>query len=113
MNGALLVAVGGMVGAVARFALDSWLTGRRATFAVNVLGSLVLGMVVTASVPETTATLVGTGFCGAFTTFSSFAVSVAERLQAGEYRRAATYAGGTLVSALVGVGGGAWLVSLV
>lgn len=73
---ALLVALGAAVGAPARFAVAAWIPGRRATLLVNVLGSLVLGLLVHPS--ASTSALVGTGFCGAFTTYSTFAVEVAE-----------------------------------
>ena len=73
---ALLVALGASVGAPARFAVALWIPGRRATLLVNVLGSALLGALVHPS--PSTAALVGTGFCGAFTTFSTFAVETTE-----------------------------------
>jgi CrcB protein len=74
----LLVVAGAAVGAPLRFATDrivqSWHRSGFpwGTFVVNVVGSIVLGLVLgsTAS-PEVTA-LVGTGFCGALTTYSTF-----------------------------------------
>jgi CrcB protein len=72
----LLVALGAAVGAPARFAVAQVLPGRRATLLVNVLGSLVLGLLVDSS--ASTAALLGVGFCGAFTTYSTFAVEAAE-----------------------------------
>jgi CrcB protein len=107
-----LVALGGMLGAVARYGVDRAVTGEYGTVVVNVLGSVALGAVATASVGDAAALLVGTGFCGAFTTFSSFAVTVAERLGEDRYGYAAAYAGGTLAAALVGVGVGSWLGGL-
>lgn len=71
----LLVALGAAVGAPARFAFALWIPGRRATLIVNVLGSALLGLLVDAS--ASTVALLGTGFCGAFTTFSTFAVEAA------------------------------------
>ncbi|KAB1192575.1 camphor resistance protein CrcB [Haloferax sp. MBLA0076] len=99
----VLVGVGGMLGALSRHVVDQQIVGKWSTFTVNVLGSIALGFVVTAPVGDATATLAGTGFCGAFTTFSSFAVGVAELLDVGDYRTAARYAFGTLLAALVGV----------
>ena len=81
----LLVALGAAVGAPARFLVAEYLPGVRATLVVNVLGSAVLGLLVHAS-PSAYA-LVGTGFCGALTTFSAFAVEVA---QARSWRYAVT-----------------------
>lgn len=69
---ALLVALGASAGAPARFAVAQRIGGLRATLLVNVVGSAVLGLLVHPS--ASTAALVGTGFCGAFTTYSAFAV---------------------------------------
>ncbi|WP_372912494.1 CrcB family protein [Salinigranum sp.] len=105
---ALLVGVGGTLGALTRFGVDTLLGGPRGVFAVNVLGSVALGALVAAPVDGALLLVFGTGFCGAFTTFSSFAVGVVEYAQAGDQRVAARYALGTLVAALGGValGGG-------
>ncbi len=75
---ALLVALGAAVGAPARYLVDVAL--RRyagpafpwGTLVVNVLGSFALGLLA-GSGPLVTA-LFGTGFCGAFTTYSAFAL---------------------------------------
>jgi CrcB protein len=101
---ALLVGSGGAAGALARYAVDVAVEGRRATFTVNVLGSLLLGAA-SARVGEETAPLlfVGVGFCGGFTTFSSFAVAVAEGAVDGDGLWTAAYAVGTLVVAVGGV----------
>jgi CrcB protein len=78
----LLVALAGAVGAVARFCLDGWILERTGggfpwgTFVINVSGSLLLGLVsglvLYHGLPEMPRLLVGTGFCGAYTTFSTF-----------------------------------------
>lgn len=95
---ALLVGGGGAAGALARYAVDVALGGRRATVAVNLLGSLLLGATSARAGDGTAAALlVGTGFCGAFTTFSAVAVAVAEGAADGDRRLTAAYAAGTLV----------------
>jgi CrcB protein len=109
----LLVAVGGTAGAVARYGVDRAITGEYGTVVVNVLGSVALGLITALPADEPFLLVFGTGFCGAFTTFSSFAVTVAERLSDGHYRYAAGYAGGTLLAALAGVGLGAWVAGAV
>ena len=73
---ALLVALGAAVGASMRFLLAVRRPDRLSTFTVNVLGSAVLGALVHPS--PSLAALVGIGFCGALTTFSTFSVEVAQ-----------------------------------
>jgi CrcB protein len=108
-----LVAFGGVAGALARYGVDRAVTGEYGTVVVNVLGSVALGLVTAVPVGDPLLLVLGTGFCGAFTTFSSFAVTIAERVRDGRYRYAAGYAGGTLLAALAGVGLGAWIAGTV
>lgn len=75
---ALLVALGAAVGAPARLLVAQRVAGKRGTLVVNVLGSGLLGLL-TGSASAATYALVGTGFCGAFTTFSTFAVEAVEQ----------------------------------
>ena len=84
----LCVALGAAVGAPVRFLVSGWLdsrspSGRRAgagpglpwgTLSVNVTGSLVLGWASARALDGAVAALVGVGFCGGLTTYSSFAV---------------------------------------
>ncbi|WP_435184756.1 fluoride efflux transporter FluC [Halobellus sp. EA9] len=108
----ILVGLGGAAGALARYAVDVALDGGRPSmFAVNALGSVVLGGLVASGPPEAVLAIAGTGFCGAFTTFSSFAVNVAEAASDGRVRLAIVDALGTLVAALLGVGIGTAIVA--
>lgn len=70
-----LVAVGGMLGALARYLLAQWRTSGfpYAILIANVIGSLGLGVLL-GGVSDATFLLLGVGFCGAFTTFSTFAL---------------------------------------
>lgn len=88
-----LVATGAAGGALLRYGLGEW--GKRrgqgpmTIMAINILGSFLLGSV-TGALPGTSATLlVGTGFCGAFTTFSTYSVDVVKFAQAGQLAPAA------------------------
>ena len=72
----LLVALGAAVGAAVRYLAGVSLDRRLhwGTLAVNLVGSLVLGALVGAAVGGNELALLGTGFCGGLTTYSSFAV---------------------------------------
>lgn len=72
----LLVALGAALGAPLRFCVASWLDDEvpYGTLAVNVVGSLLLGWFAALSLSEHSYALLGTGFCGGFTTYSAFAV---------------------------------------
>jgi len=86
---ALLVALGAAVGAPLRLLLAHTFDGRlhRGTLAANVLGSFLLGLFTALGLDNHTMALLGTGFCGGFTTYSSFAVQA----HAGGRRAGSTY----------------------
>lgn len=96
----LLVALGGALGAPLRFCLASWLDDDLpyGTFAVNVAGSFLLGWFSALALGEHAYALLGTGFCGGFTTYSAFAVQTA-RLGALS-RRGLAYAAATILVSL-------------
>jgi len=97
-----LVALGGVVGAAARWATLELADGAAwAMVAVNSLGAFVLGLLAHGmlhGVPNKRL-IVGVGFCGAFTTFSRFAVDVALHLDQGS-------AGDALLLLVVSLGAG-------
>lgn len=82
----LLVAIGGCFGAISRFAVSNWMrkhaSGRfpYGTLLVNLLGSFLLGLIGGHGWHPAIVLLFGTGFMGAFTTFSTFKL---ETLQLG------------------------------
>lgn len=84
MIDALLVGVGGALGATARYAAGQSLrTEARlpvSTLFVNVVGSFVLGLVAFGA-SDDLLLLIGVGACGAFTTFSSFSYETVEALR--------------------------------
>lgn len=95
----LLVIVGAAVGAPLRYLSDRAVQSRHdtvfpwGTFVVNVIGSLILGVILgavgAAGAPPQTQLAVGTGFCGALTTYSTFSYETL-RLLEGEARLLAT-----------------------
>lgn len=108
MTGLLLVGVGGAAGALGRYGLVRWAQARRTpnwpwgTFVANVVGSFILGMIVVGA-SENLLLLVGVGFCGGLTTFSSFAADVLLLTQAERRRTATLYALGSIVAGLLAV----------
>jgi len=117
----LYVALGGAAGALARFLVGGWVTNGAgpgfpgATFAINVAGSLLLGFLLRllpghAAEAELRA-LLAVGFCGAFTTFSTFGVETVELLRRSAYGAAAAYVAGSVVLSALAVVAGAWLAA--
>lgn len=92
MNPAYLVGLGGALGAVARhgvyLAVKSGADVPRGTLTVNVVGSFVLGWLTFSGVGGETMTFLGTGACGAFTTFSSFSFETFQLLDGGKRTKA-------------------------
>ena len=96
-----LVGVGGALGAVSRHAVGLRVEGRRSVLVVNAVGSFALGAVSAAPIASTAALLLGVGFCGAFTTFSSFAVGTVRAASETGVRAAAVVAGSNLAAAVL------------
>ncbi|MEV5886059.1 fluoride efflux transporter CrcB [Streptomyces sp. NPDC052020] len=94
----LLVVAGGMVGAPLRYLTDRAVQSRHdsvfpwGTFAVNVAGCLVLGLLTGAAVAGVAGSrlqlLLGTGLCGALTTYSTFSYETLRLAQTGAGRYA-------------------------
>jgi CrcB protein len=99
------VFAGGCLGALARAALGEWLpyepgTWPWATFAANLAGSALLAWIVVRGTPVSRR-LVGTGFCGALTTFSALQLELLEMLDAGHALLAAAYVAASVAGGLV------------
>jgi CrcB protein len=97
---AVLVGLGGSAGAVGRHAVGLKVEGRRSVVVVNALGSLALGALLAAPIGSGATLFGAVGFCGAFTTFSSFAVETVSTATDGEERIATEFAAANLAAAL-------------
>ena len=105
------IAVGGSLGTLARYATDRSLVPAPLgfpwpTFAVNVAGSFVLGLIVTLVVERWPPTrfvrpFAAIGFCGGFTTFSTLAVEATQRAQHGRVGLAVAYVVASLVAGVL------------
>lgn len=108
---ALLVFIGGGLGSMLRYFSSRYLNNLNfpfGTFTVNILGSLALGIILgitlkNQSFESTTSVLFGIGFCGGFTTFSTFAVENHAFLRSGEYLNFALYGFGSLFLGVLAV----------
>lgn len=108
------VAAGGAAGSVVRLLLSGMVqSGTESgfpfgTLAVNISGSLLLGFILRYALetpalsPEWRA-LLTTGFCGGFTTFSTFSYETVALLEEGDWRRACLYVGLSLGMSLLGM----------
>jgi CrcB protein len=110
----LLVLVGGMIGAPARFLADRFVQVRHdsafpwGTFAINVAGSAVLGFLLGAQqhlgLSGQVVDLVGTGFCGGLTTFSTFSYETLRLLEDRAIAKAGLNVLGSLVAGVLAAG---------
>ena len=96
----LLVALGGALGSMARYGLSLMasllsVSGLWATLTANGLGSFLIGMRF-ALLKGDAYLLTAVGFCGGFTTFSTFSLQSVELLQSGQKGLAALYIMGSL-----------------
>lgn len=94
----LTVAIGGAAGSMLRYALSAvMLTGvtlmgfPAGTFAVNALGSLLIGALMSSLSNRTLLLLLVVGFCGGFTTFSTFSADAVKLFKGGAWSAAALY----------------------
>lgn len=119
----LAIAVAGGVGAVCRFVLDGLLTSLSEadfpwpTVLINITGSLLLGLItgfaVSGLLPEAWRLVLGAGFLGGYTTFSTASVDTVRLLQQQRWAAGIVHGLGTLVIAVgaagLGLGLGLWL----
>jgi CrcB protein len=119
----LFVLIGGAVGAPLRYLTDLFVQSRHesrvpwGTFAVNIVGSLVLGAtagaVSASDGPSWVLTLVGTGFCGALTTFSTFGFETVRLVEDRAVAPAALYVVASLAVGMGACAGAWWLAAAI
>ena len=111
---AVAVAAGGALGALARYGLDRLVERRSfsvfpwSTFAINVSGCFVVGLVIGALVdrhhaPQWIRAALVVGFCGAYTTFSTFAQETLDLTAANDYSVALLNISASVIAGLVAV----------
>ena len=107
------VAAGGAIGSAVRYLLGAAIQSRAGagfplgTLLINITGSLLLGFLLryaleTISITPEMRLFLTTGFCGGYTTFSTFSYETARLIEDGDYTRAAWYVG---LSVVVSLGG--------
>lgn len=121
MNGFVLVALGGALGAslrhgaglaAVRFMPPGW---PWATTFVNISGSLAMGLLVgwlaarDGGLSQNTRLFLATGLLGGFTTFSTFSLEMANFLRAGDLGKAAAYAGVSVIVCVAALFAGLWI----
>lgn len=114
----IAVGIGGAAGSIARYALSYGLLGGctlfgfpAGTFAVNILGSLLIGILLEGLSSTAAAWLLIIGFCGGFTTFSTFSADTVRLLRAGDYGPAAAYMILSVAVCLAFTAAGMWIGS--
>ncbi len=120
----LLIALGGAIGANARYLVSTWAANRvgvefpYGTFLVNASGSLLMGFFLTlvgnhiSNEPDVRL-LIGTGFLGSYTTFSTFAYETVALVRRGAIRSSLVNALGSTITGIAGVGLGMALADVV
>ncbi len=122
MKQLLLVFFGGGVGSILRFIISKNFNNYfqhffLGTFLVNMIGCLLIGIILGFSLKSDYLTqnqtlLLSTGFCGGFTTFSTFAFEKHTLLKAGELMHFSFYTIASIIVGVVAIAVGLWLSKL-
>jgi CrcB protein len=110
------VAIGSGIGGVARLLLGTFIQQKTGasfplgTLLINITGSFLLGFLIRyalgANITPEIRALLTTGFCGGYTTFSTYSFETATLIEDGRYQRAVLYIGLSVGVALLGTFGG-------
>ncbi|MFH6769673.1 fluoride efflux transporter CrcB [Gaetbulibacter aquiaggeris] len=123
MKHAILVFIGGGFGSVLRFVIGKYLNSTASgipygTFLANILGSLLIGIILglaakSSTLSQSQTVLLATGFCGGFTTFSTFAYENHVFLKSGDFTSFAIYTIASFVIGFIAVFLGLYLVKYI
>ena len=123
MKQLLLVFLGGGLGSCLRYVFSTFFNSSNTgipygTFLANIVGSLIIGIILgiaakNETLSQNTILFLATGFCGGFTTFSSFAYENHVFLKTGDFTAFALYTIGSFIIGFAAVFFGIWLVKLV
>ena len=123
MKNLILVFIGGGFGSVLRYVISKWLNNSEngipyGTFAANILGSLLIGFILgyaakSEVISQNHTLLLATGFCGGFTTFSTFAYENHLFLKSGDFTSFALYTIASFVIGFLAVFAGMYLVKFI
>jgi len=113
MKQIILVGIGGGAGSIFRYLIKVWTSKfsdefPMATFSANIIGCLLIGLLMgyfakNEHIPSDWSLLLITGFCGGFTTFSTFSSENLNLLQTGNYLTALTYMVGSVAFGILAV----------
>ena len=122
MKQLLLIFIGGGIGSVLRYLLGKALNNTETgiplgTFAANILGSLLIGFILGYAAKNNNLSadhtvLLATGFCGGFTTFSTFAYENHVFLKTGDFSSFALYTIASFIIGFLAVFGGMFLTKI-
>ena len=112
----LYVGTGGALGSICRYSLTLLAAslpqgGLCATIAANVIGSFLIGMAMVSA--HGCYMFCAVGFCGGFTTFSTFSSQSLKLLQSGDYSMAIGYMAASVLLSIASVGLGCYVGSLI
>lgn len=107
----LLIGIGGAAGSMLRYTAALIISNRNfpySTFAVNIIGSFIIGIVMAFSLKNANfqnnwQLLLATGLCGGFTTFSAFTFENLQLMQNGRYLISILYISGSLIAGMLAV----------